>query len=80
MPPQSPTCCSSLQCAPSSSLALLASVLIVNRGYFAWLAQARGVSFALACVPLHLLYQVYSGVAALVGLTRHVWTRVSSHV
>lgn len=51
---------------------LLVAALVPGRRYFAWLAEVRGWAFAAKAVPLHLLYQLYSGVAALIGLGRHV--------
>lgn len=51
---------------------LLVAALVPGRRYFAWLGQVRGWGFALKAVPLHLLYQLYSGVAALIGLTRYL--------
>ena len=51
---------------------LLLAALAPGRRYFAWLARVRGPVFAIKAVPLHLLFQLYSGVAALIGLTRHM--------
>jgi glycosyltransferase involved in cell wall biosynthesis len=41
----------------------LAGVLFLNRRLFAFLRRERGLRFALACVPLHLLYFLYSGLS-----------------
>jgi glycosyltransferase involved in cell wall biosynthesis len=41
----------------------LAAVVIVNRRIFGFLRRERGIAFALACVPLHLLYFLYSGLS-----------------
>jgi len=56
--------------------AALAGVLVLNRRLFRFLRRERGLTFALACVPLHLLYYLYSESVAIepprasVGLTR----------
>ena len=50
------------------SAAAVSAVLLLGRRYFAWLIGVRGLWFAAQCVPLHLLYQIYSGVAAAVGV------------
>ena len=49
----------------------IGAVLAIDRRYFAWLARVRGTSFALRCVPLHLLYHLYSGVAGAIGVVRY---------
>ena len=41
-------------------LAALVTVVVLNRGLFAFLGRQRGVAFAIACIPLHLLYLLYS--------------------
>jgi len=41
----------------------LAGVLMLNRRLFRFLRRERGLVFALACVPLHLLYYLYSGLS-----------------
>ena len=41
-------------------LVTLVSVVVLNRDLFTFLARQRGVAFAVACVPLHLLYFLYS--------------------
>jgi GT2 family glycosyltransferase len=41
----------------------LATVLILNRRLFGFLRRQRGIAFALACVPLHILYFLYSGLS-----------------
>jgi GT2 family glycosyltransferase len=44
------------------ALAALAAVVALNREFYAFLAHRRGAAFALASIPLHLLYFVCSGV------------------
>ena len=45
--------------------AMIAAVIVLNRELFAFLFQQRGARFAAACVPLHLLYFVYSSLSYL---------------
>jgi hypothetical protein len=42
---------------------LLLGVVALNRDLFAFLGRQRGCLFALRCIPLHLLYYLYSGVS-----------------
>ncbi len=46
-------------------LAALLTAVVLNRGLFAFLGRQRGLGFATACVPLHLLYFLYSGLSYL---------------
>jgi len=39
---------------------MVAAVVLINRDLFAFFFRQRGAGFAIACVPLHLLYYVYS--------------------
>jgi len=53
----------------------VASILLINRELFLFFARARGWRFAAACVPLHLLHYVCSGVGYLyAALERRVFT------
>jgi len=45
----------------SLGLTALATVAFLNRDFYAFLARRRGLGFALASIPLHLLYFVCSG-------------------
>jgi hypothetical protein len=47
-------------------------VLVTNAGFYAFLAGVRGVLFAAAVLPLHLLYYLGNGVSALSGWLVHV--------
>jgi glycosyltransferase involved in cell wall biosynthesis len=40
-----------------------AAVVLLNRDLFAFFARQRGLAFAGACVPLHLLYYLYSSLS-----------------
>jgi glycosyltransferase involved in cell wall biosynthesis len=46
-------------------LAAILTVVVLNRALFVFLRRQRGLGFALACVPLHLLYFLYSGLSYL---------------
>jgi glycosyltransferase involved in cell wall biosynthesis len=52
-------------------LALLLALVVLNSQFYVFLAGARGKLFAMAAIPFHLLYFVYSGVAFMVVLIRH---------
>jgi cellulose synthase/poly-beta-1,6-N-acetylglucosamine synthase-like glycosyltransferase len=43
----------------------LLGVIILNRKLFAFFSQQRGFLFAARCIPLHLLYYLYSGLSYL---------------
>jgi GT2 family glycosyltransferase len=45
----------------SVALLAFAAVVILNRDFYAFLADRRGIGFALASIPLHVLYFVCSG-------------------
>jgi len=49
-----------------------AAILATNWGFYRFLANVRGVAFAAAVMPLHLLYYVGNGVSALSGWMVHV--------
>jgi GT2 family glycosyltransferase len=49
----------------------LAAVVVLNRAFYAYLAERRGLGFALASIPLHLLYFVCSGVGFAWGNLTH---------
>lgn len=46
-------------------LAAVLTVLVLNWDLFAFFWRQRGLRFAIACVPLHLLYFLYSGLSYL---------------
>jgi hypothetical protein len=43
-------------------------VIVLNRDLYAFFFRQRGLFFTTACIPLHLLYYLYSGVTFL-----YVW-------
>ena len=63
--------CLFLGLAMASSKFLLLSLLAIlgvgflNRKLYAFFMRERGISFAVSCVPLHLLYFLYSGISYL---------------
>jgi len=54
---------------------VLVTLLILNGQFYLFLAEKRGGMFAVAAIPLHLLYHFYSGVSFLIGLVRHFGRR-----
>ena len=49
--------------------AALLGVVVVNRELFGFFLRERGLRFTVACIPLHLLYYLYSGLSYVL-----VWT------
>jgi len=41
----------------------VAATFILNRNLYAFFRRAGGISFAAACIPLHLLYFMYCGLS-----------------
>jgi GT2 family glycosyltransferase len=55
---------------------LLLTVVILNGHFYLFLARKRGRLFALAAIPLHLLYHFYNGISFSIGLLRHLWRKM----
>lgn len=53
------------------SLALLVPVVALNHALIGFFARTRGVLFAMAIVPVHLLYYLLNGISFAVGLLLH---------
>ncbi len=51
-------------------IAALLSVVALNFQFYSFLAHRRGVPFALAAIPLHLLYHFYNGLSFGIALLR----------
>jgi hypothetical protein len=71
-----------VQVAPlwsAASAALVAGVVLLNLGFYGFYLRERGVLFAAAVVPLHILYFFYSGLAFAVGLFLHLTRDRSAH-
>ena len=58
--------------AAVATVALLSSIALDAR-FYGFLARRRGVGFALAAMPLHLLYHLYSGLAFGAGVLLYAW-------
>ncbi len=52
--------------------ALLLAIIVLNGQFYMFLAERRGRMFALAAIPLHLLYHFYNGISFSIGLLRHL--------
>ncbi|HMD97919.1 MAG TPA: glycosyltransferase [Terriglobia bacterium] len=50
---------------------LLMTLVVLNKQFYLFLAGREGKFFALAAIPFHLLYFVYSGVGFMVAMFRH---------
>jgi cellulose synthase/poly-beta-1,6-N-acetylglucosamine synthase-like glycosyltransferase len=55
---------------------LLMILVALNKQFYTFLAGERGRRFALAAIPFHLLYFVYSGVAFMVALIHYGFDRL----
>ena len=53
-------------------LLLVVPILAINRSFYAFFARRHGILFALAVIPFHLLYFVYSTAAFVAGVVFHV--------
>lgn len=56
-------------------IASCSAVIAMNARFFTWLTRARGPLFALAAMPLHLLYHASNGLAVLLGVAAHALSR-----
>jgi GT2 family glycosyltransferase len=48
------------------SAAVISATILLNRSLFAFFFRQRGLRFAFGCIPLYLLYYLYSGIAFLI--------------
>jgi glycosyltransferase involved in cell wall biosynthesis len=51
-----------------------AVLLLVNRRFYKFLAEARGWSFSAAVTPLHFVYFLCNGISFQSGLAAHAWS------
>jgi GT2 family glycosyltransferase len=58
-------------------LAAVGGVIVANRAWFAFLARTQGLVFAVAAVPLQLIYHVCAGVGLLLAVSEHVATLIT---
>jgi glycosyltransferase involved in cell wall biosynthesis len=56
---------------PLPAALLLALVLWLNRGFYAFLARKLGWWFAVRAVPVHMVYMIYSGAGFAIGVAKH---------
>ena len=54
----------------------LAALVVMNRRYYGWFAEQRGVMFAIAVVPAHVLYHLCNGVSFAIGTAVYIGARV----
>jgi GT2 family glycosyltransferase len=57
---------------------LLLAVVALNSRFYAFLARRRGILFAAAAIPLHLLYFFYSAISFGAGSLLFLWNRVAN--
>lgn len=55
------------------SVTVALALLILNARLYAFFHRKRGLPFALAVIPWHWLYYLYSGLAFAVALIRRIW-------
>jgi GT2 family glycosyltransferase len=55
----------------AAAVCALGATIVLDAPFYRFLASRRGVLFAIAAMPLHLLYHFYSGVAFGVGVALH---------
>jgi GT2 family glycosyltransferase len=60
------------------AVAAAAGVVALNRDFFGFLRRRRGLAFAVASIPLHLLYFLYSGLSYVFVRLEHL-LRSSAH-
>jgi len=52
-------------------LLALVALMVLNTQFYLFLAAKQNRTFAMAAIPLHLLYLLYSGISFLAGMTRY---------
>jgi glycosyltransferase involved in cell wall biosynthesis len=67
---------SALLAALAMVLLTVAAIVLLNRRFFRFLAARRGWWFAVAAIPMHVLYYFYSGLAFGAGVLRFAWRTV----
>jgi glycosyltransferase involved in cell wall biosynthesis len=56
-----------------AAVVALAGVVVLNQGLFRFLARERGLAFAVACVPLHLVHHSCSGLGFVLARLELLW-------
>jgi glycosyltransferase involved in cell wall biosynthesis len=64
----------------AGSVAALLGVVILNRKLYAFFFRQRGLAFSAACVLLHLLYYLYSGLGYFYVWTESQIRRLTAHL
>jgi hypothetical protein len=64
--------------AIAAALVCLTAISWINRAFYAFLASRKGWLFAIAAVPLHILYFLYSGLSFALGVGSHLLSRTRS--
>lgn len=62
----------------AASAACVAWLVVLNRGFYGFLAKQRGARFALRSIPWHYLFYLECGLAALFGMVLHIADRLRS--
>ncbi len=57
----------------------LAVIVVLNRPFFTFLARRRGPGFALAALPLHLVYYCCCGLSVVIAMLHPQWKGRSAH-
>ncbi|NJK50630.1 glycosyltransferase [Candidatus Gracilibacteria bacterium] len=57
----------------------IALLLIINHPVYQFFNRKRGIVFAIATIPWHWLYYLYSGLAFAIGIIRHVFDTTQSN-
>lgn len=52
-------------------LLILLAVMVINTQFYLFLAAKQNRTFAIAAIPFHVLYLIYSGISFLAGMTRY---------
>lgn len=57
-----------------AAAAALAGAIVLNRGFYRFLARQHGPMFAVAAIPVHLFYYVYSVAGFAAGCVSYLWS------
>jgi GT2 family glycosyltransferase len=60
-------CCAITASAAVVALAALAAIVVLNRGFFGFLARRKGLAFACVALPLHLVYYCSCGLSVVIA-------------
>jgi GT2 family glycosyltransferase len=52
--------------------AIAIGIVIINRSFYQFIARERGIRFAIAMMPLHVLYYAINVVSAMIGWALHI--------